>query len=58
LFDSDNLMSLKKILTQVIENGIDNEIVENGFKHVLNNKSWNQNAKKYFNIYKKIIETN
>lgn len=58
LFDSDNLMSLKKILTQVIENGIDNEIVDNGFKHVLNNKSWNQNAKKYFNIYKKIIETN
>ena len=58
LFDSDNLTSLKKVLKQVIEKGIDNEIVDNGFSHVLNNKSWKQNAKKYFNIYKKIIKTN
>lgn len=58
LFDSDNLISLKKILSQVIENGIDNEIVENGFRHVINNKSWKQNAKEYLKIYKNSIKTN
>lgn len=51
LFEHDSVDSLEKVIKQVIKDGVNQEIVNNAFNYVNEEKSWLANAQIYKSIY-------
>jgi glycogen synthase len=55
LFKADADVDLEKRILLIIKNGINEQIIESAYNYVYNEKSWRENAKKYHEIYKKLL---
>lgn len=56
LFEHDNIYSLERTLKQIIEDGINHQIVQNALNYVRENKSWESNAYSYKKIYQNLLK--
>ena len=55
VFNSDSYKEIKNVIIDVINRNDLDKIIENGYRYIVEERSWNVNAKKYYSIYENLI---
>ena len=56
LFESDSIIELEKVISQIIDSKKKKNIVENAYRYIVENRNWFENIKLYRQIYHKLID--
>ena len=55
IFKSDSYTEIKNLIQEIIKRNDLDKIIENGYKFIIEERSWKVNAKKYYLIYEDLI---